>query len=180
MSVEIFVPASEVHAPSGKRKQAGPGVKGNSREIRRYGGRTMLVSSDRDKANERRLTDCLRDKLRALGTQDAEVTLMRAGAPVRASMIFFMPIPESFPAWKKLAALEGRFWPVVRPDRGNMLKLIEDALAKSGWLHDDAQVVDGGVKKIYGGVPGYLVVLEPLRQATRETELARSRVNGAL
>lgn len=92
--------------------------------------------------------------------------------PVRLDVVFVMPIPDGWPLWKKKAALEGRFHHVSRPDRGNLLKLLEDAL-KGPFYTDDSAVVTGDVGKAYGEVPGYRIVLTELAQATRETEAAR-------
>jgi hypothetical protein len=49
-----------------------------------------------------------------------------------------------------------------RVDRGNLLKLIEDALEKAGFFGDDSQIMDGPVaKRVAGeGEPsGYMVVV---------------------
>lgn len=93
--------------------------------------------------------------------------------PVRLAVIFVLPVPATAAAWKKIAALEGRVYPWKRPDRGNLLKLFEDALAGPFYL-DDAQVVDGNVGKRYGEVPGYWVTIEPLEEA----EAPRKRPKG--
>jgi Holliday junction resolvase RusA-like endonuclease len=42
-------------------------------------------------------------------------------------------------------------------DRGNYLKMLEDALVTGGWLVDDVQIVDGRVAKRWGDEPGYQV-----------------------
>lgn len=89
--------------------------------------------------------------------------------PVRLDVAFVMPIPTGWPAWKKTAAREGRFHHVSRPDRGNLLKLLEDAL-KGPFYSDDSVVVAGNVAKSYGDVSGYKITLSPLHQATRASE----------
>lgn len=91
--------------------------------------------------------------------------------PVRLDVTFVMPIPKGWPAWKHAAALGGRVYPTSRPDRGNLLKLLEDAL-KGLFYADDSLVVGGDVAKRYGDVPGYRIVLEELSEATRESERA--------
>lgn len=93
--------------------------------------------------------------------------------PVRVHVMFVMPIPLGWPEWKKLAAREGCFHHVSRPDRGNLLKLLEDALT-GPFLADDSLIVGGLVEKSYGDVPGYGVTLTPLPQATKPERVAKA------
>lgn len=107
-------------------------------------------------------------------TKEAEATLASRvlehrptepfSGPVRLDAVFVMPVPAGFPQWKRAAALAGRVYPAKRPDRGNLLKLLEDALT-GPFVLDDSQFVAGNVAKIYGTVPGYRLVLEELDES---------------
>ena len=88
--------------------------------------------------------------------------------PVRLDVTFVFAIPKGWPEWKKTAARQGDWHHVSRPDRGNLLKLLEDALT-GPFLADDSQIVGGEVAKRYGDVPGYEIKIEPLGQAIRTT-----------
>ena len=50
-----------------------------------------------------------------------------------------LPVPASWPAKKRAAALCGALRPVGKPDLDNVIKLIGDALNKIAW-NDDGQV----------------------------------------
>lgn len=131
-------------------------VKGNSRKIVKFGKRFSLIGGDKARAAEQTLV------ARLLEHRPPEPFT----GPVRLDVAFVRKIPDGWPQWKRAAALDGSFWPITRPDRGNALKLIEDAM--SGLFYaDDAQVVDGSVTKRYGSAEGYQIVLTPLDQATR-------------
>lgn len=139
-----------------------PGAKGNSKNIMRFGNRIRLVSSDKDKAKEENLVALLHHHP------------LRPSAPLegqlRLDMTALMPIAASWSKKKQAQARAGTLRPTGRPDRGNMLKLAEDALEQAGWLKDDSMVVEGDVAKRYDDVPGWrfvLTVLEPLSPEDR-------------
>lgn len=139
------------------------GVKGNSKQIFKRGGRVFVASKPEDKAKEVTLTNLL------LGH--------RPGAPLTGPLsldvTFVFPLLKSFPAWKREAALAGYVLPDKRPDRGNCLKLLEDAMEKAGFYNDDAQIVGGRVEKTYGEVAGYHIRLSQLEHVSTAAEWKR-------
>lgn len=139
-------------------------VKGNSKRIVKFGSRLALIGDEKARRAEETLV------ARLMEFRPAEPF----AGPVRLTVTFVMGIAASWPRWKQQAALEGRLWPTSRPDRGNALKLIEDAM-NGLFFVDDSQVVDGPVTKVYGQIPGYRIRLEELPQATKESEAARAK-----
>lgn len=79
--------------------------------------------------------------------------------PIRLDVTFVMGIPPSWPRRRRQRALAGEVLPTVRPDRGNLQKLLEDALQKAGFYADDAQIIAGEPGQIYGITPGYAIHL---------------------
>lgn len=81
--------------------------------------------------------------------------------PVALIIKIWLPIPVSFPKWKKEAARRGEIRPGTRPDATNLLKAAEDAL-RQRIIKDDSKVVDCVIRKFYSDVPGVeIVVSEP-------------------
>ena len=74
--------------------------------------------------------------------------------------IFIVP-PASWSAKKRGRALRGEFRPRVKPDWDNFGKLICDALNSIAWK-DDAQIVDGTVRKFYAEDPGIAITITEL------------------
>jgi Holliday junction resolvase RusA-like endonuclease len=81
--------------------------------------------------------------------------------PVGIKIIAVMPVADSWPTWKREAALEGVIVPTAKPDLDNIEKAAKDALNKIVWL-DDGQVVDSAKQMRYGEHPGVVVTVEPL------------------
>lgn len=83
----------------------------------------------------------------------AEVALLNgpdfpASAPLELLLSFRMPIPESWPRWKREAAMRGEVAHMGKPDADNLAKAVLDGL--NGLLfNDDAQVVLLAVAKVY-------------------------------
>jgi Holliday junction resolvase RusA-like endonuclease len=75
------------------------------------------------------------------------------GEPVWMSLEFVMTRPDGhFGTGKNAGKLKPSAprWPTAKNgDRTNLLKAVEDALTGIVW-HDDAQVVDGPIRKSYG------------------------------
>ena len=69
-------------------------------------------------------------------------------APVSLVLTIVMPIPDSWPAWKRELAESGKLLPTVKPDADNVEKAVKDALNGVVW-RDDAQVVICNKSKIY-------------------------------
>ena len=126
-----------------------PGVKGNSKRIVRFGRRLGLIGRDKDR-------QCEADVVRvARQFAPPEPWL----GPLRLDVTFVLAPPASWSDKKKDAAVAGEILPDVRPDRGNYLKLIEDALPHAGFCRDDAQFCVGEVAKRYGAVAGYEIAI---------------------
>jgi len=137
-----------------------PGVKGNSKRIvqNRKTGAAFLIGDSKARKREKDLVSLLSEHAPPAPLE----------GPLRMDVVFVMPIPKSMSKWRKAAALDGRgVYPSKRPDRGNLLKLLEDALEACGFYRDDSQIVDGVVAKAYGETPGTRVWLTQLEEATR-------------
>lgn len=80
--------------------------------------------------------------------------------PLQLVVRMFFPIPASWPARRKAAALSGEIRPTVKPDWDNGGKLT-DALNLIVWL-DDKQVVDGHVLQFYSDRPRTEVVVRTI------------------
>ena len=139
-----------------------PGAKGNSKQILRFGTRLKVVSTTKDREKEQNLVALLHHHpLRPPVPLEGHLRL-------DATAIF--PIAASWSKAKQAQARAGTLRPASRPDRGNCLKLAEDALEQAGWVRDDSMIVEGDVAKRYDDVPGWrfvLTVLEPLTAADR-------------
>lgn len=76
-------------------------------------------------------------------------------------LAFHLPIPPSWPIWKREAAARGEVAPTVKPDLDNFEKAIKDALNGVVW-RDDAYVVKAGKEKAYSTRPGVVVTVTTL------------------
>ena len=90
---------------------------------------------------------------------------------MRRDVLFCLPVPQSWPLWKKAAARQHRYLPPGggrQADVGNLVKLLDDALEGAGLIANDGQIVGGECVKLYGQEPGYLIQLTPLVQGARQ------------
>lgn len=90
--------------------------------------------------------------------------------PVLLDIVAVMPVPQSWPSWKRAAALAGAVMPTTKPDMDNVEKAILDGFNEVVWK-DDVQVVDCKKQKRYGEVPGVTVVV--VRHAAQSAQEAR-------
>lgn len=81
--------------------------------------------------------------------------------PVELLVVFLLPVPRSWPDWKRREALSGRLVPTAKPDWDNLGKGVSDALNGIAWA-DDAQVVDCFTRKRYAAAPCAVVHVKPL------------------
>ena len=126
-------------------------------------GFQKIVLHQRTEAAERALVDALRPLAPAVPL---------AGA-LRLDLVSVLPIPASWPAWKREAALAGVVPAIAarkHGDRGNLLKMVEDALEAAGFYADDAAVTSGDVAKCYGPVPGYQITITPRGHGPRSAK----------
>lgn len=95
-------------------------------------------------------------------------------SPVALDLALFFSIPESWPKWKREAALKQHIAHTVKPDADNVVKAIKDALNNVVY-HDDAQVTEIRVVKLYSDTPGVLIDVTELltkpAQITRKDQL---------
>lgn len=68
--------------------------------------------------------------------------------PVCVTITACFGIPKSASRKTRAAMLSGQNYPTKKPDMDNVVKIVLDALNGFAW-HDDAQVVDLHVSKIY-------------------------------
>ncbi len=81
--------------------------------------------------------------------------------PIRADIDFRFPLPKSAPKAMRLAVEAGALVPhVVRPDKDNLEKAINDALNGVAVV-DDKLIFDGRVVKRYATNPGVTIWLQP-------------------
>ncbi len=81
--------------------------------------------------------------------------------PVTMRLIAYYPIPPSWPQKRQLQALAGDVRPTVKPDLGNVVKSVEDALNQIVY-RDDAQIVEQSLAKVYGRNPRVVVLVAEL------------------
>lgn len=131
-----------------------PTTKGNHKSIvRGRGGRPMLIGSAAARAAEAELVTLL--------LRHRPVTPLTG--PVRLDVDFVLAVPKSFTEAERAAAHAGRLLPIEEHngDRGNYLKLLEDALQKARFVVNDAQICDGAVRKRFATAedprPGHLI-----------------------
>ncbi len=72
-----------------------------------------------------------------------------------------LPVPASWSAKKRAAALSGVVLPVSRPDIDNYLKSCFDALNGIVWK-DDSQIVEVFARKIYAEKPQLIIEVTPI------------------
>jgi len=80
--------------------------------------------------------------------------------PVALRIEFGMPIPASWPKYRRTEALQGSLLPAKKPDIDNLVKAVLDALNGIAY-NDDSQVVCLTSRKQYAAVPGVLIQITP-------------------
>lgn len=80
----------------------------------------------------------------------------RLSGAIMLDILAIFAIPESWPEWKREAALSGLIAHTVKPDRDNIEKNVCDALNGIVWI-DDCYIIDGKIKKEYGENSGIIV-----------------------
>lgn len=97
--------------------------------------------------------------------------------PVEMSAVFHIEVPDSWPKWKRAAALRGWIVPTGRPDIDNLEKALLDGLNQKAFK-DDAYVVRRKGEKAYAESAGIDVVLRPMR--CFDTHVTRAQIEKAL
>ena len=78
--------------------------------------------------------------------------LIPAGTPVAIEITAWYAIPKSARGALRERMTRGEVVPVTKPDWDNIGKLLSDALNGVAW-HDDAQITQATVHKVYGITP---------------------------
>lgn len=81
--------------------------------------------------------------------------------PVELQLTFDLPIPLTWPQWKRAAAARGEIAATSKPDLDNLEKAVKDAMNGIAW-GDDCQVVKTTKIKRYAMTPGVDVELSGL------------------
>lgn len=81
--------------------------------------------------------------------------------PLTMDMCAFMPVPDSWPAWRREAALAGLIVPTVKPDFDNLMKTIDGL--NGVCFKDDVQIVGVTFDKYYSDQPSLLITLTELQ-----------------
>ena len=77
--------------------------------------------------------------------------------PLRVDLMFMFTRPKSHYRANGELKPNAPFWHTTKPDRDNSDKAVLDALTQLGIWHDDKQVCDGRIKKLYSEYPGCLI-----------------------
>lgn len=99
------------------------------------------------------------ENLVALACREAMGSRALFDGPVVIDMVARFVPPVSASRKARAAMLNGSTPPAKKPDWDNLGK-VTDALNGIAW-RDDAQVVDGRVRKVYAEIPGLDVVIRP-------------------
>lgn len=116
-----------------------PQGKGRARAYRMRSGAIGHYTPDKTRSYERTIRLLARQAVGARKPIDG---------PVSLTLQIVMPIPASWPAWKRDLAQSGQLAPTTKPDADNIEKAVKDAL--NGVVYrDDAQVVAADKIKCY-------------------------------
>jgi len=92
------------------------------------------------------------EALVAIRAKAAMRSRLPLSGPVAVILVIKMPIPKSWPVWKRNMTLEGMIRPTVKPDSDNIAKAIYDGSNNIVWK-DDMQIVEERKSKIYYPIP---------------------------
>lgn len=85
--------------------------------------------------------------------------------PARISVTATLPIPKSWSAKKRAAALAGELHPTSRPDTDNYLKAASDAVC-GRVVREDSQFVEVSARKVYGPAPKVVIEISEIGGAS--------------
>ncbi len=91
----------------------------------------------------------------------------RLSGAVQATLRFDLPIPASWSARKRAAAITGDVLPTSKPDLDNLLKSVLDGI-RTIVIGDDAVIVDVRATKRYGVSPLTICTITPSTAPKRE------------
>lgn len=137
--IEIFVPGP----PQGK---------GRARSARLPNGKTIHYTPEKTRTYEGIIAALAMEAMK--GKPPLE-------GPVGLTLVIKMPIPQSWPAWKRAMAAAQLIAPTTKPDADNVEKAVKDGLNGIAW-RDDCQVVSVTKVKCYSRTPRVEVVVAPM------------------
>ena len=119
-----------------------PRGKGRHQTVRLKNGKTGTYTPDKTVAYE----ELARQRFRQ--QWPSEELPFPDKTPVCVMITVCFSIPNSASKKARASMIDGRIRPTKKPDVDNVIKIVLDALNGFAW-HDDAQVVDLSVSKIY-------------------------------
>lgn len=81
--------------------------------------------------------------------------------PISLHLTFMLPIPKSVSRLIRRQMIEGKIYPITRPDFDNLAYLITNAMNQLIYK-DDSQIVDAKITKRYGEEPQTVVKIVQL------------------
>jgi Holliday junction resolvase RusA-like endonuclease len=111
--------------------------------VGKVGGKVTVRTPARTRAHESALAAAGREAMQGKPPLDGRFGAM---------FVFVLPVPKSWPADKRNAALADDIRPIGKPDLDNLIKAACDALNGIAWV-DDSQIVSINALKIYGDRP---------------------------
>jgi Holliday junction resolvase RusA-like endonuclease len=112
-----------------------------------------------------------------LAAQDAMENRVPFECPLRVVVEASMPIPVSWPKWKRDFANMGMFLHTSKPDVDNLMKMM-DAFNEIVW-RDDSQISSATVTKRYSAKPSLRIEVHPLEQAVRPAKPKKQKIKEA-
>ncbi len=97
------------------------------------------------------------DRVRKTALRDWSFAPLR-GVELALTVVFYLPVPVSWPRWKRQAALAGGLRPTSKPDIDNLTKSCLDGLC-GVLFSDDSLIVEERTAKRYGAEPRVELVL---------------------
>ena len=94
--------------------------------------------------------------------------------PVRVEVMVYLPIPKSWPKYKRELAAQQQVYATSKPDWDNFGKAICDGMNAVVYV-DDAQIIECRLRKEYATLPEVNVLVQPLA-VDAELALARNKV----
>jgi len=105
------------------------------------------------------------DRVRKTALRDWSFAPLR-GVELALTVVFYLPVPVSWPRWKRQAALAGGLRPTSKPDLDNLVKSLQDGM-QGVVYEDDSAIVSKRAEKRYGDDPRVDLNLAWTLQQTR-------------
>ena len=92
------------------------------------------------------------EKVRLAFWEKCGTELINRDIPLTLEITAVFAVPESTSKKRRTQMLAWAILPTKKPDADNIAKIIADALNGVAW-HDDAQITEMHVRKVYGEIP---------------------------